>query len=421
MKLLNIYLPIIILSCMLLQKEQATAQDFSYPYEEYKYRYILYEKNEINIPGQAPNLQLLWNKFDKLIKEGKGQVNIIHFGGSHIQAGIYSGQTRKRLQNFFPGLNAGRGMIFPYRINHSNSPSSYRFHTSGSWTACDNVGRGACYPGLLGIKAYSSDSLSGLQCTFNPDYGTYDFNTLKVFHKIDSNSYTLSFPDSCGEYSIQEFPDYDYSLVKFENYQQELSLNLKKTNESQNGFTLYGISFETDDPGIIYHDTGINGASLPSFNKCLRLKNQMAALSPDLVIISLGTNDTYTRNFKSKYYKANYTELIEKIKNVAPNAAILMTVPNDSYYRRRYPNKNTAAAEKVILETAKEQQCGVWNLYKIMGGLNSSSLWYKDRLMVYDRIHFTPKGYLIKGNLLFFALMKSYDEHIEAMVNPSEQ
>jgi lysophospholipase L1-like esterase len=139
----------------------------------------------------------------------------------------------------------------------------------------------------------------------------------------------------------------------------------------------------------------------------------MKQIEPDLVIISLGTNDTYTKNFVPSYYKQNYINFIAEIKKANPDAAILLTVPNDDYYRRRYPNRNIQEAEDVILELAKEYGYGVWNFYQIMGGFNSSSLWYKDFLMAYDRIHFTTKGYLIKGDLLFFAILKSYDNHID--------
>ena len=47
-------------------------------------------------------------------------------------------------------------------------------------------------------------------------------------------------------------------------------------------------------------------------------------------------------DFNPEIYKANYEALMKKILNVNPNAAILLTVPNDAYYYKRYPNKNMA-------------------------------------------------------------------------------
>jgi lysophospholipase L1-like esterase len=163
----------------------------------------------------------------------------------------------------------------------------------------------------------------------------------------------------------------------------------------------------------VYIDAGINGASVNSFLKCSLLGKQMETINPDLVILSLGTNDTYTKNFRNDYYKLAYKQLIHTIKTAVPDVTFLITVPNDSYYRRRTPNENTALAEEAIIQLAKEQSCGVWDFYKIMGGYNSSVLWLKEKLMHTDLIHFTKEGYRIKGELMFDAIIKAYDNHIE--------
>ena len=42
----------------------------------------------------------------------------------------------------------------------------------------------------------------------------------------------------------------------------------------QNQITIYGIQFESDNPGIIYHAMGVNGADLPSYLKCNLMQKQ---------------------------------------------------------------------------------------------------------------------------------------------------
>ena len=49
-----------------------------------------------------------------------------------------------------------------------------------------------------------------------------------------------------------------------------------------------------------------------------------------------------------------------------------------------------------------------WDLYDIMGGAGSMDAWVNANLARTDRIHFTPDGYTILGNLLFNALMDAY-------------
>jgi len=97
------------------------AQDY-YPYADRNYGFIRYEKNIISFPGDSGDFENLYNKLDKVIKTGEGKINIVHIGGSHIQAGYYSGVVRKKMQTFFPGLNGGRGLIFPYQMAKTNNP-----------------------------------------------------------------------------------------------------------------------------------------------------------------------------------------------------------------------------------------------------------------------------------------------------------
>ncbi|NJO91502.1 MAG: hypothetical protein HC831_22980 [Chloroflexia bacterium] len=69
----------------------------------------------------------------------------------------------------------------------------------------------------------------------------------------------------------------------------------------------------------------------------------------------------------------------------------------------------------MIYEVAREKDCGVYDFYEVMGGFNSSSIWYKENLMVRDRIHFNREGYLLKGDLFFNAFIKAYDNHLKQL------
>ena len=131
------------------------------------------------------------------------------------------------------------------------------------------------------------------------------------------------------------------------------------------------------------------------------------------MILSIGTNDAYTRYFNSETYKQNYDTLIRQIRSVLPDAAIFLTVPNDSYLYRRNVNRNTEKVRDVIMELGKELDLGVWDFYSVMGGLNSILVWQQFGLAGRDRIHFTQQGYVLIGDLFFNAFLKSYDTYID--------
>jgi lysophospholipase L1-like esterase len=88
----------------------------------------------------------------------------------------------------------------------------------------------------------------------------------------------------------------------------------------------------------------------------------------------------------------------------------LLTVPNDSYYRRKYPNPFTEDARQVIYQLASEYNMAVWDLYELMGGLGSSQYWYQHKLMSRDRVHFSKLGYSLKADLFLEALTASIED-----------
>ena len=78
---------------------------------------------------------------------------------------------------------------------------------------------------------------------------------------------------------------------------------------------------------------------------------------------------------------------------------------------RRYVNKNGEKVEQSMLKMAKKLKVGVWDMYEVMGGLNSIVLWEKNGLAQRDKIHFTREGYLLLGDLFFNALMQGFEKY----------
>ncbi len=391
------------------------AQQEYYPYETSPYYFIHSEINMFNLFNDSTPYQRVFDKFDTLIQSGTGQLRIVHIGGSHIQADIYTHRMRQRFNSFEPGITGPRGFIFPYKIAQTNNPSNYNVHYTGSWTSCKNTQREEnCELGLSGYSVTTNDSFASIRIRLNIDSTLhFEYNKLKVFC-----------PNTRSDYQLLVLPGQDckaqirneklgFTEYYFDKYFDTLELQVKKTDELQHKFELYGISFESDDPGVIYSAVGVNGAKLESYLRCSLFTNHLQALKPDLVIVSIGTNDGYTRRFNSDAYRDEFTQLISEIKESAPDAAILLTVPNDSYLYRRYINKNTAKMEEIIYHLAAKYSLGVWDFYSIMGGLNSAKDWYDAGLMNGDHVHFNKQGYILNGDLLFAAFIKTWEEFLK--------
>jgi hypothetical protein len=99
-------------------------------------------KNALIFAGDRTAWDRYHAKVDKLMMEGVGQVHIAQFGGSHLQADMWSMELRHRLQNVVPGVKGGRGFIFPYNMARSNNPYWYHPEFTGQWSYSKNTARG---------------------------------------------------------------------------------------------------------------------------------------------------------------------------------------------------------------------------------------------------------------------------------------
>jgi hypothetical protein len=66
-----------------------------------------------------------------------------------------------------------------------------------------------------------------------------------------------------------------------------------------------------------------------------------------------------------------------------------------------------------MFSLAQQYHTGVWDMYSVMGGLNSVVLWEKSNLAQRDRVHFTREGYLLLGDLFFTSLMQNFERFFQ--------
>ena len=192
----------------------------------------------------------------------------------------------------------------------------------------------------------------------------------------------------------------------------ELSLILKDSTISNPEFLLMGMEFMNKNKGVEYTSIGVNGGSFVFYDRTSYFETQLELYKPDLFIIAIGTNDAYmpVSSFDEEKFRYYYDAFIAMIRRVNPNCAILLTVPNDDYYKRKVPNPNTVTQQRIISELSEKYQMAVWDLFEVMGGLGSSNKWYQNKLMPKDRIHFTRLGYSVKADLFITALLQSWAE-----------
>ena len=404
-------LSLLLLSFVMLLGASVSAQENSYFYHVNQYNFVRYDRNEMHYPGDREKAEQFYSKLEQLVTTGEGRVNIVQIGGSHIQAGSFSGQMRNRFQQLNGEMNAGWGFMFPYRIARTNSPFGYYIRYNGYWKTFRNVeGRKSGTLGVGGISATTSSPKAELTILLEDENELdYSFNKLRVYYENTAKNYSINIDQNLVKNKVEADGYTDFELNE---WVDSLQITLEKDYNSQGNFTLLGMTTESNPNGVMYHSIGVNGAHVPAFLRCQLFTEQLADLKPDMVILGLGINDAYGRRFSQARFEDHYGQLIDKIKAAAPNALIVFTTNNDSYLYRRYVNKNGEKVKDSMFKMAKKYNAGVWDMFSVMGGLNSIVLWQNNGLARSDKIHFTREGYLMIADLFFGALMKDFENYL---------
>ncbi len=383
-----------------------------YPHGYKDYYFLNKEKNKIDFFAMEN-----WNQFFGKIQsqwlEGNKQINIIHFGGSHIQADVWSNRLRQHFQNISPNNNSGRGMLFPFRLIGSNGSAYLKTSHTGKWKGYRNSVSSHQPPfGLMGARGEFSDSSSKLSLWVNKEHCTdCYFDQLEVFYIDSSDNFCIEIINDSVEW-IKENSDLGSCSFKLSKAVDSLNISFNKLDSSFSVFHLYGLKLINENPGILYHSVGVNGASVPSYLRSEYLPRQLGFIEPDLVIFSIGINDAYEPNFTKENFIANYDSIIQIVKQINPFTAILFTTNNDSYYQKKFPNERGQLVKEAMYELAEKHNAAVWDFYEVMGGFNSIATWEKYGLAKRDKIHLTTIGYKLVGDLLFEAFLNAYKDFI---------
>ncbi|WP_299313836.1 GDSL-type esterase/lipase family protein [uncultured Aquimarina sp.] len=398
------------------------AQDYVLDTIQNKYPFVNWEANQIKFAEDSPSFAKLFRKLDTIVNGSEEDIHIFHIGGSHIQADIYSNRLRTYLQHMSPTAKGQRGFIYPYKIAGTNNPSNYNVEFDGNWTGyrC-SIKKDSVAWGMAGVSAVFKDSIANIRIKANHrgyDAQQYDFNRIRVFYDNWSDDYEINFKESGLIADTKVNKEAHFIEFILTQTLEELEFCIQRIGNPENPeFLMMGMELMNDNRGVEYTTIGVNGASFSFYNRCKYFNNQLMLYKPDLFIVSVGTNDGYHPDFKPKKYKKYYENLILTAQKANPDCAVLLTVPNDSYYKRKYPNPRTRVMQKIIYDLAKKHKMGVWDFYEIMGGFNSSKDWYQNKLMPRDRIHFTQLGYRIKADLLLKALTSSWEKELKLEPN----
>ena len=367
------------------------------------------ERNALRFPGGASaDFDAFLRKLDTLVVTGRGDVRILHIGGSHVQGGTWTNTLRKNLMSLRYGMDGGRGLVFPYAAAGTNTPIGYQTSYTGTWTSS------RC------LKPETVMGVNGMTVSTADTSATVAFNLVPEERKMWDLRFTVRSVDVLGYGDLEPVIIAGRDTLRGWETDEHWRFDLPHYIDNfrigflgfPGRFTLKGVYLDTPANGLTISEVGVNGAATSSFLKCEDFTRDLRIVMPDLVIFSIGINDLQGADFDARRFISNYGKLVQLVRHANPHCAFLFTSCNDSWKNSR-SNPFGARAERAFEEIAAGCDGALWDLFDIMGGSGSMDAWVNAGYARPDHIHFTPEGYTILGNLLFNALMDTYAASIQ--------
>lgn len=387
------------------------AQQVDFTYKTYDL-----EVDADNVMQNAGHLDNFFEKLYQLRATNDGHVNIVHIGDSHIQADYMTSVIRRNFHRHFG--NAGRGLIVPLRVAGTNEPNNFKTSSKVTWSSKRCVFPEQPLPiGIGGVTIQSTDPQANLEIHMNDLWLDYGFNALTLFYEKDAASFDFSVRTMDGRElarinALDDDSLENHSRVVWEESVNAINIQSLKTGTDQSRAIIYGAVLGNSRRGVLYHAIGVNGAKYRHYNDAKYFAMQTAALSADLLIVSLGTNESSGYPHIDQRFSSELDEFVLSLQKYNPGAAIVLVTPQDVFRKKNKPNPGIRDIRDRIIQYAVDNGLAFYDLYRAMGGEHSAVNWTDQALLSHDGVHLTRDGYEYQGNLFFHAMMKSYNAYV---------
>lgn len=389
---MNKYLSII----LLLIATTVAGQEIDYSV----YPTINLKHNKISLNGD--DWSDLQQKF-AMAARGEGNFNVVYLGDSHVQADMGGSVMRRRLAA--ASRSAGRGLVIPYRLAGTNQPLDYSISSADS------------YDTSLLMRADGADDLPFTGVALRPRSEQYTLSIacsepsrrIRV-HTRSGRSVPLSVTADNESLPFEYYIDGEgVGTIDLERAIGDMEIVFSSPEPTVIG----GVEMLADTAGTVVHSIGNNGATFASYVGVGGFATGLSALHADLIIIAMGTNESFG-SATAASMQSDIDTLLSDIQLHNPQAKILLVGPTECYrkiYRRskgrrrvagsRLNTKTTEIARAMRLY-AEEHGVAYYNHYAVAGraaGLKAN------KILSHDGVHFTQTGYQLWGNLLSDALL----------------
>jgi lysophospholipase L1-like esterase len=345
------------------------------------------------------------------LEQGKGGVvTILHYGDSPTTADLVTGDIRAQMQARFG--DAGRGYTLVAK------PWAWYGHrgvemSSSGWKM--RTGVGLVREGIYGLGGAAFDGKQGAWSNFRITESAQ--SAVEIEYLAHSGGGTFAVAADGNKIAAQS-TDAETQAAAFFHAELPPGTKVVSVQPSAGTVTLFGVDFRRGQSGLLYDSLGLNGATTSVLARVMQpqiWKQELDHAGPALIIVNYGSNESSFGKFVHTMYANELRLAIARIRQLDPNASILIMSPMDRGERTGLDEIQTMSTIPEIVaiqrQVAAETHCAFFSTYEAMGSKGTMARWYtaSPRLVTADLLHPTPQGATIVAGLFLEQLSLRYD------------
>ena len=356
-------------------------------------------------------------------------LTILHIGDSHTSADFLTGELRRRLQARY-GRGAP-GYITAGKPHIGVRTSSLNIQVSSGWSY-KSLQRPEARPAEFWLAGYSANaSAAGETMTFSADSAlTFDTIEIEAVAQRGGGSIEIKLDGKVEATQDLKADRLEPIVIRLlpGRAATEKVREISIVTTSAGAVNIASVAIYNRRSGLTYNSIGYVGAQVSLLNKLdgKLFASDLQRLDPQIVVLSFGTNEASNEGLDVAAYGRTYSRVVDKIKEVLPDAVIVVISPPDFNEIPTHCRGNAEAScrragdatasiapatsggscawhtpaklqqvRDVQREIAQLEGLFYWNWASIMPRECGAHTWYtaSPALMSKDHVHFTIAGY----------------------------
>lgn len=356
---------------------------------------------------------ILYPVFEALgqASSGTSPIRVIHFGDSQIEGDRMTNLIRNEFQKKFGGNGSGLqpaiAAVPSFSVKQEHSDNFKRHPGFGKKNPDITHRRFGVTAAFAKYTPFYADSVLdtipastgwlSLRRARNAYGKAQTFSTLKLFYGHNQRPFLLKmFADDAkvSEDSIPAGKGLRTRTWYFDKTPEHVQVFLDGKDSPE----LYGFSLEGSS-GVQVDNIGLRGQSGTIFGGLDQsiFKGMTDVMNVKLILMQFGGNTVpYIKDTKAaNNYGNNFRRQIEYLKRIIPGSVVIVIGPSDMAKKvegkmQTYPNLPDVrdALKKAAFDTGSPY----FDIYEVMGGMNSMIGWVENKLAGSDYVHFSPSG-----------------------------